>query len=83
MKKRRTEEKERSQKEKEKRALLQNFKKLKKKMTHQVRQRRHPRRVLLVAVDFGEAREAVGAVDIHGAGAADTLAVVEDIFSRF
>ena len=52
-------------------------------MTHQVRQRRHPRRVLLVAVDFGEAREAVGAVDIHGAGAADTLAVVEDIFSRF
>lgn len=44
-----------------------------------MRQRRDPRRrrgVLLVAVDLGEAREAVGAVDVHRARAADALAEV-------
>ena len=56
---------------------------MKKKSSHQVRQRRHPRRrrgVLLVAVDFCEAREAVGAVDVHRARAADALA--EGIFFK-
>ena len=59
-------------------------KRRKQKLSYQVRQRRHPRRLRGVpglAVDLGKASEAVGAVDVHGAGAADALAV--DIFEVF
>ena len=64
----------------EKKTTTTKKKKRRKKKTlssHQVRQRRHPRGrrgVLLIAVDLREAREAVGAVDVHRARAADALA---------
>lgn len=48
-----------------------------------MRQRGHPRggrRVLLVAVDLSEAREAVGAVYVHRARAADALAGSKSFF---